>query len=62
VSAGIGFTFRGTDGAVTADRPSPTASRSGHGTRLVVAGAVAALVVAGGILVTGRLRRPKERL
>jgi methionine-rich copper-binding protein CopC len=62
VSARTGFTFRGTDGAVTADRPSPTVTRTGHGTRLVVVGAVAALVVASGILVAGRRRRPKERL
>ena len=62
VSASIGFTFRGTDGTVTADRPSPAVGQTGRGTRLVVVGAVAALVVAGGILVVGRRRRPKERL
>ncbi len=61
VSASTGFTFRGADGAVATARPSPTVSHHGDGTRLVVAGAAAALVVAGGILVTGRLRRPKER-
>jgi methionine-rich copper-binding protein CopC len=58
VSARTGFTFRDAQGSA-AVRPAETETRTG--TRLVVAGAAAALVVAGGLLLTGRARRSRGR-
>lgn len=73
VSARTGFTYRGPGGSGSAIRPSETSAQTGgqtggqtgdqagDGTRLVLAAAAAALVLAGGLLLTGRVRRSKER-
>jgi methionine-rich copper-binding protein CopC len=58
VSGRTRFTFRDAQGSA-AVQPARTEARSG--TRLVVAGAAAALLVAGGLLLTGRTRRSRGR-